>query len=542
MYYGKATMADNFNVIDGLICRPIAEVFEPKSLYEAVFQPSVMRELSGGFGSYIWKKCASFSSESLEKYATLSSSYPLTEFKETIDYSYAIMSRFDYASQLAFYSATYRLCHLTTMAIQHKIEQTDWQLGSKFWISSAVSVLPLAVIFLLGGASSEIFIASMTKIVASYILPPVYSNLVKELDLIVKTRQFNIKGFLGQNTITAIRNLATTIVVIDFFLGLILPVKDPTESVQFLSNTLSFHLCMSLTDPTPTVVGIDKGKPTLLSYFIDECGWIVGKVAVDGVFILLNRVGLVKDLRDPINSIFSSSPFAQDTPAARRKIKKPTPTHRPAYAPIQYTALAPDLSAVVPDVDYDANAAIAPSSNRQAPIASRKIKRRHNTDPAPTTFAAPPAKTLTPTDIKIPNYPRKLVFLQGQGVQNIPNAWGVITYGIRDKEKQDLDPYITGLKTGHVGTANSKGVIKYLGKSKKTRQLIYSIRPANQEMRLLGTLIQGEETVYQVLKAAFGYERALALINKMKIDNGEIHLIDFNLLVRHQQINEYIVG
>lgn len=549
-------------------CTVLAQFLTPKNFYETLFHPTTVLPKSGHF---ILSAMASYMGKDSTTY--VGTIIPAT-LKPQVVSNLLILSRFNYGSALAGYSLTYRISQLVATAVQHKIEQSDWPKDKKFWISGAVTAMPLFMIFLVGGSWQEMAAASLVKVIASRLLPPVYSNPVKELDLISTTRNFSVTGFLSKNLFTITRNIVTTALVMD---GLVSFFQVGKTSITSLltppTESIYFKLCRysEANRPYELVPEGSCGHGLLFIYFIDECAWMLGKIAVDGVFILLNQSGVIKDLRDPLGNLFQ--PFFQRAPQKGRQLQAPVPHSTARVRSFQRSRQQKGFAPALP----------APHSTVQTPqelpnktLSVKQLRRQtiekqeasmacipvdfqstaHNvTDDAE--IKSPKIKVKTrgssqikvieaqeeivlPSLITIPNYPRKVVALYGQGIESVPNVWGVISYGIRRKEKYNMTPYITGLKARHVGPTASHGVMKYLGKSKKTHQPVYSIRPANQEMRLIGELVCGEEAVYDALKSAFGYERALELTNQMKNERGEMSLIDFRFMVTHKQINDFL--
>jgi hypothetical protein len=519
-------------------CKIVATSPIPKTLYETLFQPT----LAYTPPNFILRTIASFTIDDIATTTRVSVS---PSVKQAITDNFVIMSQFNYGGVLAFHSISYRIGQLVATAVQHKIEQSSWSKNNKFWISSAVTLMPLAIIFLAGGSSTEMAIASLVKIAASYILPPLYSNPVKELDLISTARNFKLTSFLGKNALTAIRNLITTTIVIDCFISMLATGKEQLSTNLFGQGNQSifFKACFDNQDNLTMLIGLGRSR-TPFAYFIEECAWMLGKIAVDGVFILLNQLGVVKDLRDPLGNLLqpffqSSSQKRRPPQAAHFTVQTPEkPQHKKLSAKqLRRQAIAKqEASAARVPVDFQPTTHhLTDNAERKSP--KIKVKTRGSSQ---VEVIEAQERVVLPSTLTIPNYPRKLVALYGQGIESIPNVWGVISYGIRKKEKQSMMPYITGLKAGHVGPSGSHAVMKYLGKSKKTHQPIFSIRPANQEMRLLGELVCGEEAVYDALKSAFGYERALELTNQMKNDREEMSLIDFRFIVSHKQINDFL--
>jgi hypothetical protein len=510
----------------------------PSSYFEQLFYPT----LAPVHPSFTFKTLASFSARDIITYTGISISAFVSQ---AIDNNFAIMSKFDHASALLIFSLAYRIGQLVAIAIQHRIEQGEGSKYNKLLASGGVILLPLAIIYLVGGSPSEMIFASLVKIAASYVLPPLYSNPIKELDLISTTRHFHLKNFLGKNMLMAARNLFTSAIVIDCAIGILVHGENFLRIILLDqgAKTLMFETCFDQQGKLTMVAGFGRATTTL-TYFVDECAWMVGKILVDGVFILLKYAGSVEDLRDPlrnkVKNLFPSfnrrkflqAHILQNAPAplgnAHATQKKHTKT-----ALMRQSAKNTSTSGLIEQ------SSVSKSTENKVSIPLRaKVKTRGSAQAQPVHTQE---KVILPLTINIPNYQREVVALQGQGIEKMPNVWGVMSYGIRNKEKHEVGPYMDSLRTGHVGSAGSQGSIKYLGKNKKTNQIIYELRPAQCEKRMLGTLVRGEEAVYDALKSAFGYERALELTDQMRQADQEMTLIDFQIMVTHKQISEFLM-
>jgi hypothetical protein len=540
-------------------CVVLAQLPTPNSLYETLFNPTMVLLKQNHF---ILSAMASYRGKNIATY--MGTLVPNTVSPKMASY-FLISSHFDFGFALAGYSLTYRISQLVATAIQHKIEQSNLSKNEKFWISGAVTALPLLMIYLVGGSCQEMAFASLVKVIASRLLPPVYSNPVKELDLISTTKNFTVTGFLSKNFLTIVRNIVTTALVMDGLVSFFEVGKTSiTELLTPPTESISFKICRhnriyELVQEGP------YSHSLLLVYFVDECAWMLGKIAVDGVFILLNQLGIVKDLRDPLGDLLQ--PFFQRAPLKRRAVQAPVPHSATRIRQFQRTGVpalpAPPVTVQPPQAPQNKSLsskrlrrqarekqlALAaqvpvdfPTTSHNLPTDDERLgpKTKVKTRGSSQVKASEVPEEEVLSMITIPNYPRKVVALWGQGIENVPNVWGVISYGIRGKEKYDVRSYMTGLNAGHVGPTGSHAVMKYLGKSRKTHQPIYSIRPANQEMRLIGELICGEEAVYDALKSAFGYERALALTHQIKNNDEEMNLIDFRFIATHKQISEFL--
>jgi hypothetical protein len=505
-------------------CKLLTQFDIPQGFYETLFNPTIManfRELTSLVPLIIIPMLPygrlNFEGHSDKK---------ANELAPLINKTFFHLSRAQNNVVLGVTASIYRLTQLATCRLQHKIEQSDLSQNQKFIISGLASTIPLIIMRLIGASYQEIALCALVKYLASYSLPKKYSNFIKELDLVSKTRYFTGSGFVVQNVLTMARNLITSILVADFLLLYSFRNLNSTDKPE----TPILYMCQYYPSPTSQerVIKIaSEGKFfSPLTYLIDECGWMLGKIAVDGVMILLKQCGVIKDLRDP----FKQNPFKpniQPTPIIQPQPKTNHSVEKGALPSVSSTSSF--QSQFVPSYTE-------PSTESTI---FKKIKTKKMRQTAVANIEKPiEQKKLNISTIVIPNYTEKLIALNGEGVNMISNLWGLATYDFK-APNIEIKLYLTSLETGHIG-AKQGSSMKYLGKHKTTGQSLYEIKPRRQERRLVGTLIRGEDDVYRALSTRFGYERAMALTEQMKVEKDEINLIDFNQIVTHEQLSQLI--
>lgn len=509
-------------------CVTLSQFPAPQNSYETIFGATIAKQFGSNLNSLVYPYIASFSSKDILAHSI--STIPLN-LLQLFESNYAIMSHYNYGMILAIDSAIYRSCQLAATAITHRIELTNWHPATKFCSSSFVTLLPLAVIYLLGFSSTEIVVASTLKIVASAILPVRHSNKVKELDLISTYRQFNLKNFIGQNALMGVRNFAAT---------------------AFMDGTAFFSLGISPFTPYPPEFGVcipDSTNDlefyahgyvnTPLTYLFDELAWMIGKIAVDVIFLLLAYASVVKDLRDPINSIWHR-PKTYRFPKTPSRFNTLTQRTTNSSVSVRHSAATGEYeNSMVDFVESTAESYKAP--------APPKEKRRHKTDQnvaqaSSSNAIAETADVVERKALPIPNYARKLEPLS-HAIEGISkNVWGVVIYGNLQVEEEQIKDHMRSLGSGHIGLPGSSSAIKLLRKVENTPRKVYEVRPKNRGPRILGTEVRGEEAVYNLLKDYFGYERAIALTRQMREadGSGDMSLISFSYYTDHEDINKNI--
>lgn len=508
----------------------------PQNLYETLFAPIRTAGLTGDLESFLNSFFSSFSMTDIRPNAV---TYIPLNVEQSISKIVALQSLYNMSCVAFFRAGFYRSCELLATAVQHKIEMTNLPSPIKFFTFTLLTLAPIGVSYYIGLPQTEMIYPSVFKIVVAMTCSVKNKNKIKELDLIVPGRQFSLKDFIIQNAVVAIRNrfifyvcMMGAAILVRYYTGL-----DSTFQL-FSAEPLRIQKCKELASSARSFFRSAGGSSTLFINLFFEFAWTMGKVAVDFFFILLAYIRMVGDLRDPINSLslyLFRAPLPQMAPQEQGQTVATIPV-----VPALATDVTPPVQ-VVPVVQVipvaSGSASAATPIEDQWTTVRRKAKRIKNTASAATkqevTVPSSPVAFIT-----VPNYARRVVALSGTNIHM--NLWGVITYRRPKKEQQPLKPYKDSLNGGNLG--GQKSGIKYLGdgigifKNEK----VYEVRPKSQEKRLLGVLVRGEKEVYRVLSEAFGYARALGIVQRMKKNGEEINMIDFQCMVTHNQIRDYV--
>lgn len=521
-------------------CEIFSRFPAPQSIYETIFKPTIVVPIGGRssyFDSAIFKMVSSFSSyDEVQKYAC--KEYNQASFQSMLslaDESYRLLSNADWAIVMIGRSIVYRSCQLVVLAIQHKIALTNWRPATKFAISSVISLTPSVALSLLGGGvSRDVLIMGACRVIVPTLFLSIsrkMGNRAKEVDEISISQHFSLKGFIIQNLLTMTINLSTT-PLLQFWYSVI------HDKTIFYTHPVKFELC-SYFDELKKVHYYVSGHgvvQTQITCVLREIGWMVGKIAVDALFIGLAWIGVVKDLRAPIYSIFRRPHKCSKQPViSPLKVVHKRAARQTTVAPLPSSS----LSRPSREADEEPFLFLPEGTSTQYKRPVPHIKKKTKGKPSVSSIINDP-ETVAPvkSEIELPGCVRNLRKLEGPGLGEVRNVWGMISYGNLTLVDEKLKFYVRSLKTGHVGGHTAS--IKKAGNGGKTGKQFYKIRPGSQGDRMLGRLIQGEAAIYERLKEIFPYQVAWDLICQMK-DNStdeKINFIDFYHLVKHKNVKK----
>jgi hypothetical protein len=455
----------------------------------------------------------------------------------------------------------YRVLNIVSISAQHRIANAKWQIGAKILATSAIAILPYIIMGKIGYNGSELFLSSALRVVSSLVLPIMYSNFLKELDLISATRNFNIHDFIKRNTLTAWKNLLTTILIVDGFRWIY---GMPVYYNDFLRERAGFDLCL-LGENRSLIAVIGYNLSAFpIHYLIDELGWSLGKVVIDLGIVAFNRIVIKKDLRDPINSFIEGAMLEGYTMTelqsvrenvavkntrikVRGRNKQNRDIRQEAYVnqsnmfvldQITQTYTGATATHIIASEQSDKNIlvhanTVDPEKIEEVVVDIKdKIKVKRNK----IIFDKEEEKELPQRnsrrfEIKFDDHEARLVPLSGATI-NINNLWGVISQSPKEK----LHKFQRSLSSGNIGNKNS--AIKYLGKDKKNEH-IFEIRPCGNDDRIIGKLVRGEDRVYNALTRIFNYERVLNIMKLISPDSPEVSVIIFDEMVRHKELSSF---
>lgn len=510
----------------------------PQTIYETFFSPAIVIATirSTYFNSALLKTVSSFAaSAEVNKYVDNKADPKILQYLlELVDSDYTLLSSANWALAVAARSMIiYRPCQLVVLAIQHKIALTNWQPLTKFAVSSFVALIPstAATVLTAGAVSPELITIAMVRVMLPHLFLAISrkkSNKIKEFDEISVTKNLSLKGFIIQNAFTLMLNVgAVSLLPAWHFLS--------SNKMMFFTAPVQFEMCRYFIQGNKFglfVLG-EGTTQSMLTLLINEIGWVVGKIVVDALFIGLALIGIVKDLRDPINSIFArAKPYIPGLSVITPKANRPIKTNFPATLP-GVAAPEGEKSAFPEEI----------AAGYRPPPAPRARKKTKGKDKLIDGEKARDEEKLNQLlrVIEIPGTNSQLIKLEGPGLGKNPNVWGMISLNIVENK---LGYFTRCLATSHVGKHNSsiaslKNNEKKSDGGKKSAKY-YELRPTALDERILGRLIRGEADIYERLKEILPYEVALEVILKMKEnrmeENKDINFIDFSRLANHKNI------
>lgn len=502
-------------------CVSIARFPEPQNISDYIFGYHNIALRENSLIGELKFLTSSFNTQELYNYASNITNYD--HYYNYISNNAYIHSLYDNAKSMFIISATYRLLNLTSISLQHRVSNTNWQKGTKFWLNAAISVTPYLVMSYIGYHSQELFIASALRFSSTYILPTIYSNYIKELDLVSGTINFNFKDFCLRNSINTARNLISTITL--DAAGVAYYGWDRIF-YYYQQPSISIRLCKA--DNNLGVFKMDNASSIRFpQYVMDELGWMSGKIAADMFFIMLKSFKVITDLRDPINSIFIKElPQEENIQAPQKRSRNRdnsrnrdrrysnfTRTNEKEHRPVRAIKSASNiLSSNIRDKQLEAktdfheitNYNISTNSTSTTTPRAPKLKNK-NKGKEREQITIPAIKPLPRRRlINIEEAGRPIVPLSGASIHNL-NLWGII--GNTGITSQYYDDFQRTLNAANI--ANRSSGIKFLSRINGTSY--YEIRPKNLGSRLIGKMVFGEQEVYNAIKNITGYEKAINL-------------------------------
>jgi hypothetical protein len=189
-------------------CSKIIEFLTPQNFYQSLYYPTSINFKFNHFFGDIKSVTTSFAEKDMREYADYVNLSLYEQNKKSIEKQYTISSNYDIGCYLAVCSMLYRVLSLTEVSLQHKISTSQWQPHQKAWISTIIAYMPLAVVYLSSGPSTEILVACLVEKAICGVLNLSSSKVaqstcrfIKEIDVIVKTHPFFARDLVKQNII-----------------------------------------------------------------------------------------------------------------------------------------------------------------------------------------------------------------------------------------------------------------------------------------------------------------------------------------------------
>jgi hypothetical protein len=478
----------------------------------------------------------------LEAWQKYPSSHPLNPYINSMssmyfDGSLEVASLLSSATLMFGVGAIYRVLNLATISAQNHIYSKNWRWSTRALAATAISLTSFYIMDALGYEAVELLIAEIVRICAAYLMPYVFGNFFRGMDIISPTTTFNPIDYLGRNAMYSLRNFASTI-FIDYglpYITLNAPLRQIIWDTQALLRRDKAGIYLDTSTLPPSAHLVSNKHAFFPKLVLDEASFTLGKIFVDMTILLMAKFGFISDIRDPFKALFS----------------------KPVQSSKNTGGLPPRILLKILEEQRKQEATSAQIINKEK-IAQKSFKRQTSSSSSTNNFwpisqgssegAALPRKqksqnlesksTKQDADVAIHevrnmfsnsvNPKHKIVPLCGTALQG--NIWGVITALDCGNEFKAFESALEH------GIINQSGKIKYLDKGGKSGEPVFEIK-CNQDARLLGRYFQGEREVYSALSNVFGIDETQRIIDVARKDGNELGFICFNNYVaKHNEI------
>jgi hypothetical protein len=457
--------------------------------------------------------------------------------------------------------ALWRLHDLITQSAIKRVYGLNWHRNVKLLASFALPICSDLIMGALGYSAQELCFMQISTVIATYLLPYLFSNMLREVEVLSPTRNFHPLDFVARNSLYALRNFSSTL-FIDHILPVILYGFKGLGSVTKEWKLYQQEIPGVFVRPVPYLKkpdGMDVYAPHLMSsdaiywhrIFLDEAGFTLGKMLVDLLLIRLARFGLIEDIRDPFKRVAERIVKGYKSPGARiavelakreaahdKRAQQIEAARMVGPAPTNSGSSATDTRDPVGEMvyvhQYNSDSKTTPSKKNNKSKGKKNNKSKgNNVDikeegrEVASSAASPKAdnrREFIPDNDNKANF---VVPLTGSRIKG--NVWGVIT----DTTVPNFRLFETSLQSGVVSDGSG---IKYLDKGGRTKTPIFELK-CSLDARLLGKWVQGEDDLYLALKGSFGIDKAQAIIDKVSASGESPAIICFEQLVRrHEEI------
>jgi len=503
-------------------CTLLKELTTYKSIIE-LFSASENQAIKNGF--YHFPVLSQYArSQNLEIDTVLADELQYAEENLTVH------SLLGVATQNALFGAIYRILDLTSLSIQHRISRSKLPTAAKFTCCTIVSTLPYFIMAYFGYPSSELIIATSVRIAISFLCStPSLQNSVREIDLPSRFKNFYVINFIYQNLAYTARNLISTILIVDTFIPIISGIQI-NQCTAKTATTAKIELGISGNDIILHAPYTCTGP---VKYFTDEIGWMLGKMAVDSVAILLKKVGIVKDLRDPFAPLFSCfssaqkevSKFGQRLKVIQSNYMKQHADMKPKQKPKRIrTGTESSNDSAQEEWQYcQAYRSFKLKKAKKVPQQQSPVENK----------AVEKSQVIVDTreTIEIPGTCMILVPL----VSEHTNLWGIVS------TRESTDTYNEALQRPGLGVSGD-GPLKFIRKT-STGHNYYELKPQGRsDFRAVGMNHfddEVEDVLYNAMNRYTSYEDAMpiaaSLFQQINSNDKRIELINFDRIENHKE-------
>lgn len=458
-----------------------------------------------------------------------------------LDGSFEVASLLSSATLMFGIGAIYRVLNLATISAQNHVFLKNWRLLNRALAATAISLTSFYIMDALGYEAMELLIAEIVRICAAYLMPYVFGNFFRGMDIISPTKTFNPIDYLSRNSMYSLRNFASTM-FIEYGLPYIVlnaPLRQILWDNQALTRRDKAGIYLDTSTLPPSAHLVSNKHAFFPKLVLDEASFTLGKIFVDMTILLMARFGFISDIRDPFKALFSKPVQSSKNtgglpPRILLKILEEQRKQEASTAPVK-----PEEKAAQKSSTWQTS----PSSSTNnfglqyigATGAQKKSKsnkgskhpksNRQNVDVVIHKVRNTFSNSVNPT--------HKIVPLCGTALQG--NIWGIITALDCGNEFKAFESALEH------GIINQSGNIKYLDKGSKSGAPVFEIK-CSQDARLLGRYFQGEIEVYDALSNVFGIDETQRIIDVARKDGNELGFICFsNYVAKHNQIRDTLM-
>ncbi len=483
--------------------------------------------------------------DTLQKYP---SSHPLNPYINSIsamylDGTFEVASLLSSATLMFAIGAIYRVLNLATISAQNHIYSKNWRWSTRVLASTAISLSSFYIMDTLGYEAVELLIAEIVRICAAYLMPYVFGNFFRGMDIISPTTTFNPIDYLGRNAMYSLRNFASTI-FIEYGLPYILLnalLRQIIWDEQALLRRDKAGIYLDTSKLPPSAILVSNKHAFFPKLVLDEASFTLGKIFVDMTILLMARFGFIVDIRDPFKALFSKPVQSSKNtgglpPRILLKILEEQRNQEAASAPVK-----PEEKVAQKSSTWQTSSSSSTNnfgfgyieSTGAATVSRQKKQSKHPESKSTKQSVDVVIKEVRKMFSNSVNPKHQIVPLCGTALQG--NIWGVITALDCGNEFRAFESALEH------GIIKQSGKIKYLDKGGKSGEPVFEIK-CNQDARLLGRYFQGEREVYSALSNVFGIDETQRIIDVARTQGNDLGFICFsNYVAKHNEIRPVLM-
>jgi hypothetical protein len=218
--------------------------------------------------------------------------------------SYFLNNLLEACSGKALNSALYRVFTIIVNSLEKRLDQVKWGKIAKFSSYMVLNTIPYALMYcFMGFAGIELVASTLTRITASYIVSKFsiyWGNYIRDVDSLSKHKYFSPIFTIMTSSVSSLLNFVT-VKLLDW--------GGEGYYESLFDNNPSIKACDMGGEEIIQVTPFVQREVRNMMYYVDEVLWLLGRLMVDyaigllGTSKTLNKHGILKDLRDPLNII-----------------------------------------------------------------------------------------------------------------------------------------------------------------------------------------------------------------------------------------------